>query len=113
MDRVRFIHNHRVPEIPNVLDNIHRQLFNGLKEKQLDIIKERSTAYGYEYHPERIVCVVDSAKNELYYYQTDYGGLQPIIALTPMEVSNRDADNSIIVTLGCRELHMDIFKPIT
>lgn len=98
---------------PYMLDHWSNLLLNDFQKTKIEIIKGRCIEYGFDYHQERVTCVIDSDNNELYYYQTDSGNLQPIIAITPMEVSNSDTNHGIIVTIDCQELHMDIFKPKT
>lgn len=82
-------------------------------EKELrlrEICEERH----WDYDPLRIVCVVRNRKAELYYYQTDIGTLEPLVALSPIDISFSESptDFSMKMKYEQRELHQDIFKPL-
>ena len=100
-------------EMPSMTDYIDEQAIKGYEEKINEGLRARCEIKGWTYFPERIRLITDLNRNRLYYYQTDTGSMEPLMTLSPMQVSlgGTPIYEGIRLTMESRELHPDVFKP--
>ena len=101
-------------DMPNFLDEFYKRARNTYVREMESRLREICELYEREYIPERIVMVSGPEKEELYYYQTDTGSLEPLVALAPLEVSFNESStgSSMEMKYAQQVLHPDIFKPV-
>ena len=87
---------------------------NELNKRIQERIKSVVLSKYYKYIPNRIISICGKDCT-LWYYMTDNGTLEPIVAFSEIETLHTRPDDkeNIIVTFSCRELPVSIFKPKT
>jgi|GEM_PF-4466342 len=107
-----FMSRKELSEIPSMIEWRSQQAVGAYNNKIEEAIKRRCEEYGYAYSPNRIVSIMDRCRNDLYYYKTDTGRLEPLIAISAMEMKWTDGEDKVTVTMESRELPPDIFRPL-
>jgi hypothetical protein len=98
-------------DMPSFIDSWQDQCVQRYQDQINEAIRKKCEDIGHDYRPERIILINDQIGNNLYYYQTDTGSLEPLFAHAQMNMKWNDDGNKLTVTLESMELHPDIFKP--